>query len=84
MDKKKFLELSETFNGIKRVVETWQQFHLYRFMHFVLSSPLGLDCRYAEATLRGFIQEHEKEKVKAELRKAKRDIDTLLQELNDL
>jgi hypothetical protein len=82
MDKKKFLELSQTLNSAKRALEGCQQFHLYRFMHFVLSSPLGLDCRYADATLRGFNEENEKEKVKDVLRKAKRDIDTLLQELN--
>lgn len=54
MTDQRFFELSTELNKHRlEALEAQQQLlnrHAYRYMHFVQSSPVGMNCRYAKLT----------------------------------
>ena len=81
MDSQSFNELSNELNALVTLIKSLDNLHMYRYQHFVKSSPLGRSCTYAKKSLQLSIMDNEGNKIRADLERAKQLIDHLLRTL---
>jgi len=70
--------LSEKVQSLHKALPSLTAFHSFRFKHFVDSSDLGMNCRYAKATLNEFVANGEREVLKKALLSLKEECDKVL------
>lgn len=71
--------LSEIMNTVVNRANELPHFHVYRYGHFVKSSPDGRECKYAKLTWRR--EPEEREELKEALGFLREQIDDILREL---
>ena len=82
MTKERLYKVSKLLHNLKQYNDRFWNTHAFRYAHFADSSPLGVDCRYAEATLQGYKNEKEQNSLRSTLLDMRNIIDLILGELD--
>lgn len=83
MSREQLYKVSKSLTGLRKNTESFWNTHAFRYAHFVDSSDLGLDCRYAQATLEGFKNEREHSSLRKILLEMRATIDMILGALDE-
>lgn len=82
MTKERLYRVSKFLHNLKQSNDRFWNTHAFRYAHFADNSPLGMDCRYAEATLLGYKNEKEYGSLRSTLLDMRAMIDLILGELD--